>query len=60
MANLKLLVHGRQGSFGIARPNESTDKGSPAERELEVDVLLEVSAEGGQVKVVGQDKLPAG
>lgn len=32
----------------------------PAQRELELDVLLEIAAERGAVEVVAQVKLPAG
>lgn len=43
-----------QCSLGVGCSNEASDKGRPTQRELEVHVLLKVSAESSQAKVVGQ------
>lgn len=52
--HLQAGVGTAQCSLGVGSSNEARDEGRPTQGELEVHVLLEVSAERGQTKVIGQ------
>lgn len=52
--HLQAGVGTAQCSLGVGSSNETSDKGRPTKRELEVHVLLKVSAERSQAKVIGQ------
>lgn len=49
-----MWVGAAQHSLGVGGSDEASDEGSPAKRELELNVFMEICAEGGKSKVIGQ------
>lgn len=56
MVNLEVLIHQHEGALGVGWAEEAADQGSPAKRELKLDVLLEISTERRTVQVVAEVK----
>lgn len=57
---LELLVHQSERPLCVVRSQETVDQRCPAQRELKLDVLLEVTADRGAVQVVTQVELSDG